>query len=322
MPMEKVSISSIDLSDELCRFGASSIDEHLKKFFSEHGQLNPVVLVSKGTRYRIIDGWKRVVFVAKKLAGKSIEARVVDSIRDYKKDQIILSYFLNYYRIGDLEKAEILFRLAECGELSVQEIVKDYLPKLSINPSYHNFRKYKKIAELDNYIKELFYSGYLSFGHLEILSEIDDKKAIDAIVRLILVPYKLNVNESRDVINGIRDVASKSNKSLVQAVEYVSKKMKEEKGFSNNKNALRSCIKRLRYPRLTYLEERFSSIVKSLSVPKSVTLRTHPYFENNHLEMIISFESDKELLKAMQEVQGVLEKGKFEEVLRLLKEGV
>ena len=109
--------------DALVKEGSFRLDptppEALKRSIERVGQLEPIVVVREGDKYRVLDGHRRVA-VAEALGHADIAAEVVEV---EEKEALVLPYLLNAPESFDaLERALFLRRLRNEAGMSDEEI--------------------------------------------------------------------------------------------------------------------------------------------------------------------------------------------------------
>ncbi len=97
-----------------------------------------------------------------------------------------------------------------------------------------------------------------------MLSELTPENRVPILLDVIL-KYRLNNNESRQVIGNIEEIALRDQKSATEVINDVENAMDDDK---KGKNELRQQLKRLRYPALSKVEEEYKRQVDNLNLPK------------------------------------------------------
>ena len=77
----------------------------------------------------------------------------------------------------------------------------------------------------------------------------------------------------------------------------------------------------MRYPMLTRVEEEFKDCLKSLNVPKDLTIHHPHFFEGNCIEIRMRIESAQRLSEILSYLNSVLEEGLIDKFLGIVKEG-
>ncbi|MFQ6115624.1 MAG: hypothetical protein ACE5NG_16310, partial [bacterium] len=85
--------------------------------------------------------------------------------------------------------------------------------------------------------------------------------------------------------------------SLISISEFLdsSRKSPREKC-----NLLRQELKKLRYPQLTKLEERFSKSLSDLGLKSNIQVRPSPFFEENHVDVSFRVKNPDELNQTVE----------------------
>jgi len=150
-----------------------------------------------------------------------------------------------------------------------------------------------------------------------MLSELTPVDRVPILLDIIL-KYKLNNNESRQVINNIEEITLRDQKSAAEVINDVENKMGAE---NKGKNDLRQELKRIRYPALSKVEEKYRKTVDDLNLPKDVNLFINQYFEANDIELRLKVKSTEELSQILSSLENSLRSGGIEKLLEIIKHG-
>ena len=184
-------------------------------------------------------------------------------------------------------------------------------------PSRKHLDKFLALASLDKAVKEAFYEDKITIEQAQMLSELMPENRLPVLTN-VLLRYKLNANESRQVISNIEEIALRDLKSAQEVIAAAEKEMGEEK---KEKNELRRQLKRIRYPSLSKVEEKYRKEVDNLNLPKEVSLFINQFFEGNDIEFRIKVKSSEDLLKISSQLEYLCANGDMERLISLIKKG-
>lgn len=316
MKVEAIEISLIDQEDNKYLIGPLKFDSSLERSIKEIGLINPIKLISKASGYQVLTGWKRLK-IFEKLEIEKVNARIYDQ-EELTSDQIYkIIYFDNKERITELEKAEIILRFVEDISLEEEKVIKDILPLLGIKPSHKNLVKYSAVSKLENIIKHAFFEDKLSFEQLIMLSEIESPEIKQKICVKILSRYRFNNNETRELIKEIIEILNRDKIGFDDFIKNVFKKI----GDKATKGEFRKELKNLRYPNLSKVYGTYKSRLKDLNLSDKTTIKHHPYFESNNLELEIKINSSDELKESIKQLLDEVDMGKIDSLIKAVKEG-
>ena len=128
----------------------------------------------------------------------------------------------------------------------------------------------------------------------------------------------MNTNETRDVIKEIQEHAPRNKRSVEEIIDQIEHKIGQGDARTD---LFRRELKLMRYPMLTRVEEEFKDCLKSLNVPKDLTIHHPPFFEGNYIEIRMRIESTQRLSEIFSYFESVLKKGLIDKLLGIVKEG-
>ena len=148
----EVPLNDIDFDDMEFELFKSQPDQKLESSISTLGVINPLKLIKKENSFTVITGWKRINAL-KKLEIDKIPAQVFEEGELAPLKLYSYIYTDNKDRFTELEKAELIFKLIKTGELTNEDVINQFLPLISVNPSVNNLNKYINIASMENELK-------------------------------------------------------------------------------------------------------------------------------------------------------------------------
>ena len=128
----------------------------------------------------------------------------------------------------------------------------------------------------------------------------------------------MNTNETREVIKEIQEHALRNKRSVEEIIDQIEHKIGQGDARTD---LFRRELKLMRYPMLTRVEEEFKDCLKSLNVPKDLTIHHPSFFEGNYIEIRMRIESTQRLPEIFSYFESVLKKGLIDKLLGIVKEG-
>ncbi len=315
MKVVPIDLSLIDFKDHTFYTGNKGDISSLKNSILELGLLNPPILREKDGGYQVVSGWKRLISCLE-LGHLEVLCSVYGS-EFSDRDSLEVIFLDNKDRISELELSELIALHKTLCELGDKELVEEVLPRLHIPSSRKHLDKYLALASLQKDIKNAFFEDKITIEQCQMLSELPTESRA-AILERVLLKYKLNNNETRQVIQHISEIASTTLKSILDTISEAEKTIDGDK---IDKNELRASLRRMRYPDLSAVEEKVKKRVHDLNLPKSVNLVISQFFQANDAEFRIKVKSSEELLKICNKLEILCEKGEIDRIISLIKEG-
>ena len=174
-----------------------------------------------------------------------------------------------------------------------------------------------RLCELEKEIKYAFYSQKIIIEQAIILSEVPSSLRIEILNR-VLLKCKVNTNETREIVREIVEITARDKGSVKEIIDEI--ELKISQGDVKTDSFKRE-LKVMRYPMLTRVEEEFKDCLKSLNVPKDLTINHPPFFEGNYIEIRMRIESAQRLSENFSYLESVLKKGLIDKLLGIVKEG-
>ncbi len=318
MKVVHIDLSLIDFNDLTFFTGnsnknlISSLQDSIKKI----GIINAPILREKGGKYQIVTGWKRL-FSCRELGYAQALCSVYESGKIRDEECILIIYQDNRYGISELELSELITMFKNLCSLNDKELINNVLPQFEIPPSRKHLDKYIGLASLDKAIKKAFFEDKITIEQAQMLSELTPENRLPVLTN-VLLRYKLNNNESRQVINNIEVIALRDLKSVEEVVYNAENTTVEEKRGTNE---LRGQLKRMRYPALSKVEEKYRKEVDNLNLPKEVNLLVNQFFEGNDIEFRMKVKSTQEFSRILSSLEDSLRSGEIEKLLHIIKHG-
>lgn len=315
MLVTSINLSLVDFEDKTLYTGNKGNITSLKDSIYQDGLLNPPIVREKEGGYQIVSGWKRLISY-QELGHSEVLSSVYEA--DFSdRDCIKVIYLDNKDRISELELSELIALHKELCSLEDEELIGEVLPYLGIPSTRKHLDRYLTLASLQKEIKDAFFEDKITIEQCQMLSELPAEDRLP-ILNNVLLKYKLNNNESRQVVQYISETALKDLKSVLEVINEAEIAIEGDK---IHRNQFRAELKRLRYPDLCAVEEKVKNRVKDLGLPKGVNLVINQYFEANDIELRIKAKSSDEILKICSDLEALCNNGDIDMLISLIKGG-
>lgn len=313
MNIEPVPLQSIDLTDDTFVAGFKGGISPVRDSIDEIGLINFPVLREVDGKLQVVTGWKRIM-AAKELGWGEITSKVYGY--EELPDEACLKYIYhdNSGRMDDMELAELLVRFRDMLGIGEREMINDTLPFLGVPPSRKQLDRLTGLAALDDSIKDAYYRERITIEQCQMLSETPIGGAAPVLARLI-DEYKLNNNESRQVIKDVEEIVLRDGLSPAQFLNEL-----RERTEGGGKEGLGMEIRKIRYPDRTRIEEDYAEALNDLSLPGNVTIHTEPHSEGNDMEIHIKAGSSEELSTALSALESAAIDGRIRKIISIVRE--
>jgi len=228
--------------------------------------------------------WTKIPYVDLSDAGLSVLDLILLNLNDN----------LTTRKFNDVEKGMILYRLIP--HVTRDEILRHYMPLLSLPSHESSLDLFLKIEELDTIIKRSIADGTVSMKAIGQILDMDHESRMNVFIWLKKI--KFNFNQQIQFTEYIKDISIKEEKSITHILggeKLV--KLLEDKKLNNPQKAkhVLHYLRSRRFPLLTDSEKSFRKNLSRLNLPKGVRIQHPPFFETPHYRLEILFRNGKEL---------------------------
>jgi len=314
MDVTSLALSLIDLEDKNFLVGNKEDLSPVLSSIKEIGLINPPILRKNDKKYQIISGWKRILS-CRELGFREILCKIYDTSELTDNDCLKVVFYDNRGNFSDLELAELIYLFKDSNSLDDKELIDEVLPLLGILPNIKNLDKYLSLASLDRSIKKAFYEDKITIEQCQMLSELTPDNQVP-ILEHLLSRYNFNNNESRQVLQIIEEISLRDSISVNEVLALAENSIDNTK---KDKNELRQELRKIRYPDLTRVEEKYKETVRELKLPKQINLFVNQFFETNDLEFKIKISSHEELSVLTEYLKQRIDAGDIERLLNFIK---
>ncbi len=306
MFIQEVEFETIDLEDEVFRISEGLDLPAVQDSLREIGQLNPVLLWRRGSRHKIVCGFRRIRAL-RGLSKSKILARILqaDEYSAVQAYSIAVRDNLSHRQLNPLENARILHKLHNEFGLPDTTIIREYLPLLGLSPAEHVFRSYLLLHQIHPGLRQCLADGRLTLSSIESLA--GKSPSVQNSFAVLMGKIRLSASLQKKLLALLDDLAGVGGDSPRGALDRedvieitgdqrLSPFQKGERVFE--------LIYRLRNPRLSLAQEQFQEKKKRLGLTGSIRVSAHPFFEEPGLRVefdAINAARFRELVAALQE---------------------
>jgi ParB family chromosome partitioning protein len=176
--------------------------KELSESITEHGLLQPIVVIEKEDGYLLIAGERRLR--AHKLANlATVKAIIADAnIDDIKLRELALLENIQRENLNAIELANSYAELIE-----VHAITHDSLSAI-VHKSRSQITNTMRLLALSSYAQDQLVSGKISQGHAKVLVGLDEKK--QRVIIDSIIGQKLSVRETENMVKNHKENPNKS----------------------------------------------------------------------------------------------------------------
>ena len=322
---KEIRLSNIDLNDKSYIFTFEPKISDMIFSIKKIGLINPPILryKSKDSKYILVSGFKRVLSLLH-LNREKVIAHIIDegeNIEEIDLFQLSLFENLSMRSLNPIEKSIIISKLHYEFGYSVPAIIDKYFEMLNLGRNRKVFQIYSTLENLEDNIKASIVDESISpeTGFVLAGFELADRKCLYKIISEL----KLGKNRQKEFIKLLEDIAKREHKSIAEIVveNNLTKNLNNDELNINLKvNRLRTHLRKLRYPIMTTVEERFNVIRKELKLPPTMIFRHPENFEGNTFSIEIKFKNQDEFEAQVELLNSIADEDKLKQLDDILNE--
>lgn len=143
----------------------------------------------------------------------------------------------------------------------------------------------------------------------------DQDALLDLAVRL-----RLGENHFRDILDLLEDIAARRGTALSEVLALpIASALSRGMGRNDAIKALKNVLRRLRYPKLSEIEERLGALGRSLCLPPGAAISFPQNLEGEHVSVTLRAESPAELRAQAAALVSAVDRVEIDEIFRLLE---
>jgi hypothetical protein len=254
------------------------------------GLLEPLLVRERDDgRYQLICGFKRAE--ALRLLGvPEVEALVYPQGALTDIQALLLQIGHNLVRpLNLVEKAQTLVKLLALG-VPERKVIDQYLPLIGLQPTVRILKQVTDLMGLERGLQEYLVREDLTLSTSVLFLSLD-MKGQRAILPL-LEALRPGENRVKEIISFLREISLRDGVPIPSLLargdigEIISDK---ETPRPQRIEHLRRVLKKMRFPRLTAMEDKFTVYKQSLSLPPQISFHPPPFFESEEFRMELRF---------------------------------
>lgn len=286
-----------DTSNSLTPEGAHPPSADLLLSIARTGILHPPILREQGrARLQIIAGRRRLLAAQATLQSASAICLVLPG-ENTATDTLAISLEETILRgnITVVEQAIFFHKILD--HMNEEEACR-FLPALGLEPHPHHIRKLLKLLQLEEHLLLALHEGFLQEGVAQELLRLSftDRMTLFEFMELL----RLSASNQRKLTSVCRELAGRANTPIMALLGRA--EVREILNVANS-NVPQKTMKLMqwltsqRFPRLSEAEQEFRTFSASLGLPANVSLGHALSFEQDTLDLAISFKNRAELCR-------------------------
>jgi ParB/RepB/Spo0J family partition protein len=292
--LKNIGIDAIDSRDHTFSMTFHTDLDALTRSIREVGLIQPLIVRegSRGSGYQLVSGFKRLT-ACEQLGLKDVEAFSYpkSELGDLEGFHMALHENLTTRSLNLVEKSMVTVKLVRRFGLSLESVVRDYMPLLGLQPSRRILGKMSQIVELHPKIKRYIVEEGVSLENALRIVEFppEDQAEIAGVVSQL----RLGENKLKEVLIFLREISLRDGMTMRGLVRRGIEAIVTDKALSRvqKTHRVRRRLREMRYPQLTGLEEDFQEKLKTLGLNPRISLQPPPYFEGESFRLEVRFRS-------------------------------
>jgi len=321
---EEVSVSDIDLENDLFDFSFPRDNEVLRLSIKKTGIFKPILLYKKGGKLIIIDGRKRI-FAGFEEGIRKFESVVFDfqSTKDSMENEYelfrrkVYDKLIENVILNDVEVSIILNKIIKVFARKKVDVIREYFPLFRISGYYSDV--YFHLIKLNEDIKEYIIENDIPVNTIKCFFYYKSRE-LSHIYNLVKT-LKIKGSHLRIVLTQIEEIIRRDKRDLEEFL--ISSGIEEIKNnkkltVSQKLSKIKVILWENRYPVLYSKDREIKKKLNALKFPKNMQISVPAFLEGNTVNISISIKEISELKKAEAVFQNLIQDENLNEILEYL----
>lgn len=306
---EVIALDRIDLNDRTFQITTERPLEGLNQSINDLAVINPPLLfekegVDQERRFGVVYGFRRIA-ACRCLGWDSIDALLAgEGVSGLTRAKLAITDNISQRPLNLVETSRALNLLAHFFETETD--LSEAASSLGLPDSIALIRKIKPICGFAPAIQQGLLDGPLTLPTATALQNLDE----DAACRLavLFTALQLSLSKQREVLTLVKEIAHREDVTLTDILggETIQQIMNDSNlDRSKKTRALRTYLKKRRFPTLASAEKTFKANWSQINPGKGLDLIPPPYFEGDVFTLRLQFKTAQELLDHNQSIRKI-----------------
>ena len=322
MRYEKIGLDKIPTEDpNAIRFSFSfepRFDE-LADSLKSVGLIRPPILRSEENKLEVVCGLRRVL-ACKSLGWNAIDALICDA-GEFSDERCLRLSLLDddcSGRLSPVERAIALKKFSELG-YDAEKLTRDVAPQLGLPPSQKYVENSLEMLSMNSEILRSIHAGSLGADQAFCLLKLEAADRLPA--ARILLSCRANLNETRELLSLIPDVAAMKKLSMSEFIESELGPIVSGESMQPRKRLerLREGLRQARYPRLSESASAFADAASDMKLGESCRITAPKNFEGDELTITIKARDSDQVKETLEKLSTAGAKQALDRLFSILR---
>ena len=301
-------INFSETSYQLLPFSRKQTNKDLLKSIEAFGILQPPLLLEDSPENFIILSGRHRLQLLEHSEETKITALVLNSSY-HDQPGILYRLLLQHQLLGNpLSVIEQAVFFKKAGNVLPEEELMQFLPMLGYKKKPHIPEELISLLQLDPVALQELHNNQLtprSGKKLLAFNSADQQVLIQ-----VITTFQLGGSKQQKFIDLIFELRKRVNRSVQYLINSWQKTEQDKQGNGPQRTAsLLHWLQQQCRPRSAAAENEFQTFRRRLRLPTDVRLSHTPFFENDHLSLLLNFNSRQELQRKWPQLKKILEQG-------------
>jgi ParB family chromosome partitioning protein len=314
--IQKVPVSLINAEDKTFIISTDANTDLLQQSIGKIGLLNLPYIYFNAIKqcYQIVCGYRRVQACVA-CGWHEILSYVIDQGAS-QSELLLMSLYDNlaHRTLNCIEQALAVQKLLTY--FTEETVIRDYLPLMGLHPTIKTLDNLRCLACLEPALQDAVVNGTIQET---VAIKLADLKAEDRNVFINLLScVHLSASKQEEILTLCKDIGLRDGIPYCEIFngQTLRRILEQEKLPRSQKGDLvRSELRKMRFPKLSEREEKYSRQSKKLHLPPGVQLLPPPFFEGQNFRLQIEFDGRKALADKAAYVMELVKNINFNELL-------
>ncbi len=317
MLLQYIPLKNLNVADDSYRITFAPELDNLKRSIKSVGVIQPINIrhTAEGT-FQIVTGYKRVL-VMQEIERQSVPA-LIHEPGDLSPTQAFLWNLHDNAITRSLnlvEKSIALNKLQQFYSIAEDDLAKQFLPLLGIEPSYKILHQLCALDQLIEPLKTHIVESQMALSSAARIA--DFSPTTQQALLAVLLHIRPSTSKLNELLSLLREISARDGitvEDILSRYKLLQVVANPEATSGEKVGALRQALRGIRLPQLTQRQKELANLIQNLELPDSAKVVADPYFENNNMKLEYRFSNPKELDSLVKKIQDAFSKQKWQQI--------